>query len=72
MIKLNDENNLRDIAMKIWNIQIKWIPKKEKTLKLDNKNYQLLLHVKLLQQFTKNKEQKQKIARLGLSMQFTT
>ena len=31
--------------------------KRKKTLNSNNKNYQLLLHVKVLQQFTKHKEQ---------------
>ena len=33
--------------------------KGKKTLKSNNKNYHLLLHVKVLQQFTKHKEQRQ-------------
>ena len=33
--------------------------KKTTTLKSNNKNYHLLLHVKVLQQFTKHKEQRQ-------------
>ena len=33
--------------------------KGKKTLKSNNKNYHLLLHIKMLQQFTKYKEQRQ-------------
>ena len=33
--------------------------KGKKTLKPNNKNYLLLLHAKVLQQFTKHKEQRQ-------------
>ena len=34
-------------------------PKKKETLKSNNINYQLLLHVKVLKQFIKHKEQRQ-------------
>ena len=34
MIKINDKNNLCYIAIKMWNIQIKLIPKKERNIKI--------------------------------------
>ena len=38
--KDNDKNNLCYIAIKMWNMQIKWIPpKRKKTLISNNKNY---------------------------------
>ena len=36
--ELNDKNNLSYIAIKMWNMQIEWIPKKGKTFRSSNKN----------------------------------
>ena len=58
MIKIHDKNNLCYIAIKMWNIQIKWIPKKKKKAS-KSKHYKLLLHVKVLHQLTKHEEQRQ-------------